>query len=135
MVIRQKLNKNHTSSMSLNLNTLGISGAILFWLGVVICVLSLALFIAISTGITDGVFSEGGSFDGTSTLTFHHADRLLIGWRDKLVFLLPLAAGIILTLAGLHIRSKVPEYQKAFKAADSHFESRKYSAGNNKHEN
>jgi len=117
--------------MSLNVNSLGISGAILFWLGVVICILSLAFFIAVSTGITDGVFSEGGSFDGSSTLTFHHSDRLLIGWQDKLVFLLPLAAGIILTLAGLLIRSKVPEYQKTFKAVSSHFESRKSSAGDN----
>ena len=113
--------------MSINLNTVGISGTILFWLGIGVCVVSLALFIAVSTGITDGLVPERGSFDGTTTLTFHHSDCILIEWRDKLIFLMPVAAGIILTFSGMLIRSKVSEYAKVFKTANGHYESSQYS--------
>jgi hypothetical protein len=108
--------------MTISLNTLGIVGTILLWLGLILCVISIYLFIAVSNGISDGKFSESGSFDGaTSILTFGHSDTILIVWKERLVFLLPFAAGVALVVAGTNARGKVRELKEALEAIDSEY--------------
>jgi hypothetical protein len=124
--------RNTKTSMTISLNALGIVGTILFWLGLIVCVVSVYLFIAVSNGISDGTISESGILDErTSILTFGHSDTILIGWKERLVFLLPVAAGIALVVAGAYARGRVPVFKESLKAINSEFDSRQSRADQN----
>ena len=109
--------------MTISLNALAILGTVLFWLGIIFCVVSVYLLIAVSNGISDGPFLERGSFDETtSILTFPNWDRIIIGWRERLVFLLPFVAGIALVITGTYVRGRIPELKKAFAEINSNIQ-------------
>jgi len=79
--------------MTLNLTTLGITGAILFWLGILVCVASLVLFLAVNGGISDVVVNHETVHSAGAH--FAHSTQLVLGWKEKAVFLLPLISGLI----------------------------------------
>ena len=119
------------TSMTISLNALGIVGTVLFWLGVIFCVISVYLFIAVSNGISDGTFPKRGSFDETtSILTFPHWDKIIIGWRERLVFLLPFVAGIALVITGTYVRGRIPKIKEAFSEINSNFQAEQDGTSN-----
>jgi hypothetical protein len=113
--------------MTINLHTLGLSGTILVWLGASVCVLSLALFIAVSSGIREHGAMENQTSEGP--LTFQHQDFIVPTGTERLMFLLPLAAGMMLAASGVFIRSKIPEYREIFPSIGGYFESEPSRAG------
>jgi hypothetical protein len=86
--------------MTIPLNTLGLSGTILLWLGVILAVGGLALFLAVCGGISPVGNEE--------TLHSHDTYYILIHGSRRLIFLLPLVAGLILIASGLLIRRQLP---------------------------
>ena len=103
--------------MNVNLNALGIIGTILFWLGIMICVGSALLYFSISKGISDG--DKGQHIDATGVLHFHHMDYFYLGGKDKLIYLLPATAGILLISSGVLIRAKNAELYEVLRDVQS----------------
>jgi len=119
--------------MNTNLQTLHLSGTILLSLGMLIAVLSIGLFIAVSHGVNEGISiaeADKGVVGENGTLTFPHVDVMVLGMKERGVFLVPVAAGILLAISGVLIRSKVPEMKSAFEEAGRHFSSGDFSGGN-----
>lgn len=112
--------------MNTNLQTLHLSGTILLLLGVLIAVLSIGLFIAVSAGVTETnvVHDE---------FSFQHIDMMKPGLRERIVFLVPVVAGIMMAVSGVLIRSKVPEWKATFGEAREYFNSGEFSSGDGGH--
>jgi len=110
--------------MTLNLTTLSVTGAILFWLGIMVCVASLVLFLAVTGGISEAVVSHE-TVGSAGTLHFPHSTQLLLGWKEKAVFLLPFISGLLLVASGTWISVKIPKFQDTFHRANIHFNSLK----------
>jgi len=109
--------------MTLNLTTLGLTGGILFWLGILLCVATLVLLLAVTGGISDVVVS----YETVHSVEVHfvHSTKLLLGWKEKALFLLPLLSGLLLVASGIWIKVKVPTFQNSFHRANIHFNSLK----------
>jgi hypothetical protein len=86
--------------MTININTVGLSGSVLFWLGVITCLGGLMLLLAVCGGISP-VRSE-------KSLHSHDTYFILIHGFRRMVFILPLVAGLLLVASGLSIRRQVP---------------------------
>lgn len=54
---------------------------------------------------------------GSPTLVIAQAHKIIIGWRERLVFLLPFVAGIALVITGIYIRGMIPELKEVFAAS------------------
>jgi hypothetical protein len=118
--------------MSTNLQTLHLSGTVLLSLGVLIAVLSIGLFIAVSHGVHEGIpiaEADRGVVGEDGSLTFPHVDVMVPGMKERIVFLLPVVAGILMAVSGLLIRSKVPEWKATFGEAREFFNSGEFSGG------
>jgi len=94
LIVRQKL------KMTININTVSISGSVLFWLGVITCLGGLMLFLAVCGGISPIRLEK--------SLHSHDTYFILINGFRRMVFLLPLVAGLLLVASGLSIRRQVP---------------------------
>lgn len=92
--------------MAININTIGLSGSLLLWIGVITCLGGLALFLAVCGGISPA--GEGKS------LHSHDTYFILINGMRRLIFLLPLAAGCFLVASGLLIRGQLPFMKSMF---------------------
>lgn len=92
--------------MAININTIGLSGSILLWMGVIVFLGGLALFVAVCGGISP--VGEGKSLHSNDTYFI-----LIFGIR-RLIFLLPLAAGLLLVASGLLIRGQLPFLKSMF---------------------
>ena len=81
-------------------------GTVLFWLGIVLGVVAITLFVA-SGGATP-FSSTTTSIDETGVVSTSIAFGVSYkGWIPRLVYLLPLLAGIPLVLAGIRIRKSI----------------------------
>ena len=98
--VRQKL------KMTINTNTIDITGWVLVWLGVVTCIGGFVLYLAVCGGIAPG----GESHD----LHQHDTYFIMINGVRRLIFLLPLASGFILLASGISIRSQLPFLNEMF---------------------
>lgn len=108
------------TSYSINLHSLGLCGTVFLCLGLLLSVAGMVFFLAAGSAISigphslrdtmSGVLEE--THDGGGSLSFHDSHYILVSGREKLVYLLPLAAGILLTASGLLIRSKLPAYRE-----------------------
>ena len=89
--------------MAININTISVSGSILLWLGVITCLGGLAFFLAVSSGISPDRYAE--------SWPLHDTYYILLHWKQRLIFLLPLVAGLVLLASGLLVRRQVPTLQ------------------------
>jgi hypothetical protein len=89
--------------MAININTISVGGSVLIWLGVIICLGGFAFFWVVSSGISPDRYAEGWPLHDTYFILLH--------WKHRLIFLLPLLAGLILVASGLLIRRQVPTLQ------------------------
>ena len=109
--------------MAININTIGVSGSILLWLGVITCLGGLALFLAVSGGISPDRYAE--------SWPLHDTYYILVDWKHRLIFLLPLVAGFILVGSGLLVCRQLPALEAAMiSIADKHQEAEQDSGGN-----
>ena len=116
--------------MNTNLQTLHLSGTVLLSLGVLIAVLSIGLFVAVSAGVHEGISiaeADKGVVGEDGTLTFPHVDVMVPGMKERMVFLVPVVAGIMMAVSGALIRSKVPEWKATFGEAKGFFNSGEFS--------
>ena len=90
--------------MAININTISISGSILLCLGAITCVGGLALYLAVRGGIAPG--GEGDHL--------HDTYFIIINGMRRMIFLLPLAAGIFLIASGLLLRGQIPFLNSMF---------------------
>jgi hypothetical protein len=92
--------------MSVNPSAMHFRGAVLCWLGIVLGVVAIALFVV-----------SGGATPFSSTITTIDATGGVgksivcgvsyVAWMPRLVYLLPLLAGIPLVVAGVRIRKSI----------------------------
>lgn len=102
--------------MNINLHLLHVSGTVLLVIGVLVAVLGIGLFVAVSAGITETSVVH-------DEFSFQHLDMMKPGMRERMVFLLPVVAGIMMAVSGALIRSKVPEWKATFGEAREYFNS------------
>jgi hypothetical protein len=86
--------------MAININTISISGSVLLWLGVITCFGGLILFLAVCGGISPNAPEK--------SLHSHDTYYILIQGLRRLVYVLPLVAGLLLVASGLLIRRQIP---------------------------
>lgn len=108
--------------MNINLPMLHVSGTVLLVLGVLVAVLGIGLFIAVSAGVHETAVVH-------DELSFGHIEMIKPGMRERIVFLVPVVAGIMLAVSGALIRSKVPEWKATLGEARKYFNSGEFWGG------
>ncbi|MFT3991384.1 MAG: hypothetical protein QM680_08225 [Luteolibacter sp.] len=88
--------------MAVTVNALGVCSSVLFWMGVILCISGVSLFLAVSNGIGTSV---EGHLDDTYFIIIH--------WKFWLLFILPVLAGFILVISGLLLRGQIPNLKAA----------------------
>jgi hypothetical protein len=89
--------------MSISINTIAASGSILLWLGVIIFLAGIILFLAVCGGI-----APAGLGDDLHT---HDTYFILIHGIRRMIYILPLIAGLVLICSGVSIRRQVPSLE------------------------
>lgn len=85
--------------MGINIHTIGTASIALICIGGLVSIIAVGLFLAVGSGVSLGKPDD--------TLHAHDTYFIVIHGPGRLVFLLPLVAGLILMLSGLLIRREV----------------------------
>jgi len=92
--------------MSVNPSAMHYRGTVLCWLGVVLGVVAIALFVV--SGVATPFSGTTTTIDETGEVSRSIACGVsYVGWMPRLVYLLPLLAGIPLVVAGIRIRKSI----------------------------
>ena len=96
--------KNQTNHlMRLHSSSRHTSGTVLMWLGFVLCVAAIVWFYLSGRAIGYSEIITSKNENGTLTKNFVHGVALL-GWKERLVYLLPFVPGVILIISGWCMR-------------------------------
>ncbi len=84
--------------------TFGFLGNISLWLGIAVCAATLLLVLSASAGFSDTELSRG-----------HDSYYVLLGWKQLMFLLSPIAAGVILIITGLQIKKQAVQLREGVK--------------------
>lgn len=84
--------------MAINVNIIDMIGWVTIILGVSICIVGIVFFLAVCRGI-----GPGGDL--------HDTYFIIINGTRRLIFLLPVASGVLLLISGVMIRGQLPYFK------------------------
>ena len=93
----------------MTITTYGHIGTALFWIGMLVMLVSICLFVMAGKGIS---IDHGGGLDS------HDTYYIIVDLGHRLMFLVPFIAGLLLTFSGLFIRSQAPAIRAGLQAAE-----------------